>query len=219
VARTSTILFDNDGVLVDTERVFFEANRRMLAGLGLELTETHFADYSLTRGVTPLEMAVERGVLLRGAFPALLRARDDQYETLLRENDSAIDGVVDVLASLDKAYRIGVVTSSKRRHFDVIHERSGLRRYFEFVLTREDYERSKPHPDPYLLALGRCQASPAECVAVEDSPRGVRAAVAAGLRCVAIPNPLSPGGDFSSAIARLGSIRELPDWLAAREVS
>ena len=216
MARPSTIFFDNDGVLVDTEHVFFEANRRMLARLGLELTTTLFAEYSLTRGVTPLEMAFERGVLKRESFPALLRDRDDEYERLLRDNDATIDGVADTLAVLADNYRIGVVTSSQRRHFDVIHDRTGLSGWFEFVLTREDYARSKPHPDPYARALEVCGVSADQGVAVEDSPRGVRAAVAAGLPCVAIPNRLAGGGDFRGATECFESIRELPAWLASR---
>lgn len=216
MARPGTILFDNDGVLVDTERLFFEANRRILASLGLELTESLFSEYSLTRGVTPLELAFERGVLAREQFAPRLAERDDEYEALLRDNDATIDGVAETLAALSNDYRIGVVTGSKRRHFDVIHCRSGLRGAFDFVLTREDYARSKPQPDAYLRALDVCGASAERCVAVEDSPRGVRAAVAAGLSCVAIPSPLAPEGDFSSAHASLSSIRELPTWLVSR---
>jgi len=214
--QTTTILFDNDGVLVDTERLFFEANRRMLERLGVELTHALFADYSLTRGVTPLEIALERGLLPRDEFPALLRARDDEYEALLREGDTTMDGALETLQTLSDAYRIGVVTSSKRRHFDVIHERSGMRDFFSFVLAREDYERSKPHPDPYLSALKHCGEGASRCVAVEDSPRGLRATVEAGIPCVVIPNSLAPGGDFDAAVARFEDIRELPQWLATR---
>ncbi len=216
MAQPSTILFDNDGVLVDTERLFFEANRRMLVRFDIELTHSLFAEYSLTRGVTPLELAFDRGVLSRAEFPALLRERDDEYEALLHDSDVTIEGAADTLATLAGGYHIGVVTSSKRRHFDVIHERSGLSEYFAFVLTREDYVRSKPHPDPYERALEASGSAPEQCVAVEDSPRGVRAAVAAGISCVAIPNALASDGDFSGAVARLGGIREFPDWLAAR---
>ncbi len=188
----------------------------MLARLDIALTHSLFAEYSLTRGVTPLELAVERGVLRREQFPALLAERDEEYELQLRGNDATIEGVAETLALLAGEYRIGVVTSSKRRHFDVIHERSGLSEYFTFVLTREDYARSKPHPDPYVRALEVCGAAAEQAVAVEDSPRGVRSAVAARLRCVAIPNAFAAKGDFSGAAVRLAGFRELPHWLAGR---
>ena len=134
------ILWDNDGLLVDTERVYFEANRQVLLRAGVELTKQLFADVSLRQGLSLLP-------------------------------------------------------------------------HFEFVITREDYAHGKPAPDGYLEGLRRLGVDPVECLAVEDSERGLVSAVAAGIRCIVVPNAESAGGDFSSALAVLPEVSRLPDFL------
>ncbi len=83
---------------------------------------------------------------------------------------------------------MGIVTSSQRIHFAAIHEKSGLLSYFEFVLTREDFANAKPAPDGYREGLRRRGLPAKECLAVEDSERGLVSARAAGLECVVVPN-------------------------------
>ena len=82
-------------------------------------------------------------------------------------------------------------------------------RHTDFVLTREAYQRSKPRPDPYLAALARYGIGPSKALAVEDSQRGLRAAVAAGLDCAAVHHPFTASQDFSLATYRVASLAEL----------
>lgn len=214
MSELAAVLFDNDGVLVDTEHLFFEACRAMLADCGIELTEALFAEYSLTRGVTPLEIAVERGVVHRQEFPTRLAARDDYYSELLSKQDNLLEGAAETVRAVSERLRVGVVTSAKRRHFELTHRHSGLLDVFEFSYAREDYVRSKPHPDPYQRALDDQGLRPEQCVVVEDTPRGLRAALAAGLECYVVPNPLARGGDFRGAKQVLQNIAELARVLA-----
>jgi beta-phosphoglucomutase-like phosphatase (HAD superfamily) len=102
------------------------------------------------------------------------------------------------------------VTSSQRRHFEIIHAATGLLRYFDFVLTREDYANSKPDPEPYLAGIAKTGLGAGDCIAIEDTPRGLTAATGAGIECVVIPNALTAGGDFTAAYRVLRDIRELP---------
>ena len=108
---------------------------------------------------------------------------------------------------------MAVVTSCKREHFDAVHTDTNVRKYFEFVLALEDYPRTKPQPDPYLAALARAGVRADEAVAIEDSPRGVRAAVAAGVPCIAIPRGLTRDGDFCGALTCLESVVQVPTVL------
>ena len=80
---------------------------------------------------------------------------------------------------------------SPREQFDEVHRFTGLRDFFETVLTSDDYERSKPHPDSYVSALRAMDLPAGRCIAVEDSPRGVASARAAGLRCILVPTELT----------------------------
>jgi HAD superfamily hydrolase (TIGR01509 family) len=108
---------------------------------------------------------------------------------------------------------MGVVTGSRKDHFDLIHRSTGLLKYFDFVLTASDYTRVKPHPDPYLLAVERSGVGREDCVAIEDSERGLESATRAGIRCIVVPTALTRSGTFVGAHRVLASITELPTAL------
>jgi HAD superfamily hydrolase (TIGR01509 family) len=204
-----TILWDNDGVLVDTEGLYFQATRDVLRSVGIPLTADQFKEVSLRRGESCFILAAERGIS-DGEIARLRIERDRLHAELLGSQSPAIDGAEEVLRSLHGQVRMGVVTSARRVHFEAAHASTDLRRYLDFELTREDYQQSKPHPEPYLTALGRYRLRPEDCIVVEDSERGLAAATAAGLRCLVVLNHWSREGDFSNAARVLPSIRDVP---------
>ncbi len=209
------LLWDNDGVLVDTESLYFAANRRVLARLGVELTEELYFELFLARSSGAWHLAAERGCS-ELEIAALRRERDTIYAGLLETEPLAIDGVAGVLRDLQPHFLMGIVTSSRRDHFEAIHRRTGFREYFDFALTIEDYPRSKPAPDPYLAAIARAGVPAAECLAIEDAPRGLTAARAAGLDCWVVPTALSRRADFSAATRILTGVREVAAGLLGR---
>lgn len=196
------ILWDNDGVLVDTERLFFESTRRTLATIGIPLTQEQFLELSMRQGRSAFDLAMEKG-WSKEQVTDLKRDRDLLYSELLRKQTRVLPGVAETLKSLQGRMRMAVVTSSQRQHFDVMHADIGLTGYFEFVLAREDCGQTKPNPEPYLRALERLGIRAEACVAVEDSERGLAAARAAGLRCLVIPNEITRGCAFQGATAIL----------------
>lgn len=202
------VLWDNDGVLVDTEGLYFEATRLALAGAGVEFTAEQFADISLRQGRSAFELLRGRGVAT-AEIERLRAGRDDRYAALLGSRALLIDGVRETLVALHGQVRMGIVTSSRKHHFDLIHRSTGLLPYFELVLTREDYHRTKPDPEPYRTALQRVGLEAHECVVVEDTERGMLSAVAAGIRCIVVPNRLNGTGDFSPAHRVLADVREV----------
>jgi HAD superfamily hydrolase (TIGR01509 family) len=207
--KTRAIFWDNDGVLVDTEHLYFEASRQVLARVGIELTEADYCELFLHQGKGAWHLAEERGVAGR-EIEALRDERNALYTRLLDGPPRLIDGVTDVLEALHGKYVMGVVTSSRKDHFDVIHRSTGVLKYFDFVLTAGDYGRTKPAPDPYLAAIERSAVSPAECVAIEDSERGLQAAKLAGIRCLVVPSRLTQGCRFAGAHGVLESVRDVP---------
>jgi HAD superfamily hydrolase (TIGR01509 family) len=118
-------------------------------------------------------------------------------------------GVLQLLDGLRQRFRMAIVTSSRRVHFEAIHRTSGLPSRFELILAREDYESSKPDPEPYLLAMARLSVKPEECLVIEDSERGLTAAHAAGIRCWALPSPLTRASSFALAERTFESLPEL----------
>jgi HAD superfamily hydrolase (TIGR01509 family) len=203
------ILWDNDGVLVDTEHLYFLATRQVLASVGVTLTEEMYVELLLVQGRGAWHLAEEKGV--NATEVAQLRDRRNAlYLKLVNTQAKVIEGVEEVLSTLRSKYLMGVVTSSKREHFESIHSKTGLMKYFAFVLTGEDYGRHKPDPEPYVLAVERTRFKKEECVAVEDSERGLISATSAGLKCIVIPRGLTRSGKFVGAYKVLGNIGELP---------
>ena len=210
----NAILWDNDGVLVDTEGLYFQACGESLARHGIELSAERFIDLFLKKSEGLLTIAAEHGIDARALEPTKAW-RNARYAELLRAGAPAIDGARQVLQQLHGTVSMGIVTSSRREHFEIIHARTGLLDFIDFVLLREDYARSKPDPEPYLTALRQNGLTADECVVIEDSDRGLRAALAAGLRCIVIPQGLTTGLDFSGALRQLTDIRQVPPLIEA----
>jgi HAD superfamily hydrolase (TIGR01509 family) len=210
--KTSYLFWDNDGVLVDTESIYFEVTREVLRTVGLELTRERYQELFLRQGRGAWHLVTEQG---RSAdeVRALREVRNDRYRRRLEQDDVAVEGARQALEALRGRMQMAVVTSSRRDHFQTIHRRTGFSEFFEFVLAREDYVDSKPSPEPYLAALSRAGVEPCRCLAIEDSPRGLASAKAAGLACWIIPGPLTLGESFAGADRIVADIREIPDLL------
>jgi HAD superfamily hydrolase (TIGR01509 family) len=204
------ILWDNDGVLVDTEHLYFRATREAAAMEAVQLTEEQFREVSLTAGRSMFDILRERGIV-ETRIRELILERNRIYRDYLLAGVTVMDGIREALAALDGRYRMGIVTSALREHFDAAHSTTRLMRHFEFTLTREDYDESKPAPDPYLAAVKNTGLDPEECVAIEDSRRGLEAALAAGLRCLVVPTKLTDAADFSGATEVLDGAQSIPD--------
>jgi HAD superfamily hydrolase (TIGR01509 family) len=202
------ILWDNDGVLVDTEFWYFEATRRALAELGITLERQTYLQ-RMAQGQSSWDLAAAAGIDA-DRIAMKRQQRDCWYEEHLLREDIDIPGVEPMLEKLSKTHKMAIVTTSTRTHFDLIHSNRQLIRFMDFALTREDYISSKPDPEPYILALNTFGASAAECLVVEDSQRGLQAAIAAGIDCIVVYNAFTAGHDFSGARHRLNSIEELP---------
>lgn len=201
------IFWDNDGVLVDTERLYFQATQDTLASVGIVLDQDTYRQYFLLQSSGAWHLAEHQGFSAE-QIESLKADRNALYSQLLRDHATAMDGAEQVLKSLAPRLTMGVVTTSHRNHFDIIHHTTGFKQYFDFILAREDYEHSKPNPEPYLKAIEVAGLPPADCVAIEDTERGLIAAKAAGLTCWVIPTHLNQTGDFSAADRVLGHISE-----------
>ena len=181
------ILWDNDGVLVDTEGLYFQAGYEVLATQGVELTHRDFAEQSLQKGLSVFDFLPDQNAEL---IEELRLKRNARYSALLAEGVQVVDGVIETLETFYGRVQMGIVTGSRRDHFDIVHAKTDLLPFFDFVLAREDYREAKPHPDAYLKAMRLHGLQPDDCVVVEDSERGCVAAAAAGLRVLAVPNAL-----------------------------
>jgi len=202
------IFWDNDGVLVNTEHFYYEANRVIFAKLGIELTKEMYVENFLKKSNGTWHLLQEKGYDEK-TISLLREERNFYYAKLLEEKAQAIEGVEEIVKSFLGKLLMGIVTSSRKDHFDIIHKKTGLLKYFDFVLTSEDYSKTKPDPEPYLRALKVSKMKKEECIVIEDSERGLKSALAAGLKCYIIPTDLTKDSDFSGASKILNDISEL----------
>lgn len=203
------IVFDHDGVLVDTEFWYYKAGERALADIGLTLDKDQYLR-DMNQGSGTWAQARAAGVDEQ-TISRHRQARNEYYQEYLRTEAIEIEGVVDTLAELSRYVRMAIVTTAKRVDFDIIHEKRQVRQFMDFVLVREDYKLSKPHPEPYLTGLKRLGATKEETLVVEDSTRGLNSAVAAGIDCVIVYNDFTRTHDFSQASHRIDTLIELKD--------
>jgi HAD superfamily hydrolase (TIGR01509 family) len=194
------LLFDNDGLLLDTESVFFELTRAHFAACGIEMTEEYWAIEYLGNAKRSYEIAAELGMSPSLVDPVIKR-RNSEYLELIGRNVPVRPDVRETLQALSGRVKLGMVTGSPRDQIHLMHRESGLLDFFEVIVTDDDVRNPKPHPEPYLMALELLGVTPGAALAVEDSLRGFASADAAGIACVIVPNRLTRLQQFDHAFA------------------
>jgi beta-phosphoglucomutase len=176
------VIFDLDGVLIDSEPLHYRAFRDVLAPYGVAVTEgEYYAKYLVYSDREVLERLLPD----RKALDEAVAAKERRYWELLEAGAPAFPDGLALLAGA-AGWRVGLATGSIRREAELALRCLGIRERFGAVVAREDYRRGKPDPEPYLRAAEALGLPPRRCVVVEDAPGGVRAAKAAGMACVAV---------------------------------
>jgi HAD superfamily hydrolase (TIGR01509 family) len=212
----AAVVFDLDGVLVDSEHLWDRARRDLVAELGAAWRDD--ATQAMM-GMSSLEwsryMRDELGVdLPPGEISAAVVER---LERLYRDELPLLPGARETVVALAGKWPLGLASSSNREIIDLVLELAELHEYFVATVSSEEVARGKPAPDVYLEAARRLDVPPPECVAVEDSTNGLRAAAAAGMTVIAVPNPRFPPADdaLQLAAAVVPSLDELPQRLGS----
>lgn len=194
------ILWDNDGLLVDSEALFFDLTRAAFADAGFQLDSRYWGIEYLGNARHSSDIARELGMDPELAGRVLER-RNEAFMKCLENPVPLLPEVRRTMEVLAGKVRMALVTGSPRDKVELMHRDSNLLDYFEVIITEDDISRPKPHPEPYLKALDRLGLQAAECLAVEDSRRGLASAHAAGISCIVVPNPLTRIQQFDFAFA------------------
>lgn len=206
------VVFDLDGLIVETEQPIYDSYQTILAEFGLPLPIAVWEDVIGRGGAGSrdplcdyLEASLGKPVDRDALRERARRMHRERSQTL-----PARDGVREHIQEAREAgLRLGVASSSSRAWVEGHLSRLGLLASFDAVCVREDVQQTKPHPELYVLALERLGAAPGEAFAIEDSPNGVTAAKAAGMRCVAVPNPLTAQMTIDHADMRVASLADI----------
>ena len=203
----STVIFDLDGLLTDTDRLHCKAYRQTLAEAGVSLTEAEYAEHWIRKGLGIADLVHARGLSLD---PQELRRRKSQlYLVLLETWLEFRPGALVLLQRLRGHKRMALASSARSDAVQGVLKRLNISYYFEVVATERDVAHVKPHPDIFFHVAQRMGVSPAECLVLEDAEKGVLAACAAGMKVIAVPQPLTQNNDFSKATRVLRSLEEV----------
>jgi HAD superfamily hydrolase (TIGR01509 family) len=204
------IIFDFDGTIIDTETAWYEAFRdayskhdvdlslEMYSGcIGTSLHTFNPYEYLITHMKLPINL---------DSFRNSVRS----HHSALMEQEQIRPGIMEYLKDA-KAHglRIGLASSSSRDWIDKYLDQLGIRKYFDCIRTADDVKKVKPDPELYLQTLDCLRVSAQEAIAIEDSPNGARAAAAAGLYSVVIPNAITTHLEFETSNYRLESLVDL----------
>ncbi|WP_115719343.1 HAD family hydrolase [Gallaecimonas mangrovi] len=215
----TAVIFDHDGTLVDSEQLHYVLWQRVLKPLGLQLeVQDYQAHYA---GIPALENAqrLVQHFDLSISPSALAEQKARLSQRFLQQHPfPLLPGVAKTLAAFQQAgIRMAIATGANQYAVDATCRFHRLSHFFEAIVSRDDVQHGKPHPQTYQLALSRLRLSAADCLAVEDTVHGMKAALAAKLPCVVVPSPMSKAQDFTGAAASFSSMAAVKKWVLAQQ--
>ena len=216
--KPQAVIFDMDGVLIDSEPIHYEVERLIYDLLGIEVADSIHRNY-MGASNDFMYSDLKSRFKLTASVEELIKF-DDDYRSDYLKNLKVVElnsGVLDLLIELQsQGIRLAVATSSSPDIANVLLNRCGIASYFDSIVTTSEAGKSKPAPDVYLLAAQRLGVLPKDCIVFEDSPNGLTAAKNANMYCIVIQNDLQFEKQLKLADYRISSFQELTfDQLAS----
>ena len=206
-APIRAVLFDLDGTLADTEPLQWRAYREVLLPYGVDIGPEEYQHHWIATAGGAEYACRQYGLEVP---PAQLKAEKAvAYRALIDHGVPPRPGAVAAVTRLQPTHRLAVATNSFRDEVDVVLGHLGVLGGLHAIVTRESYPNAKPAPDAYLTAAATLGCTPAECLVVEDSQRGLAAGLAAGMRVVVVPSAFTRTQDFTGSTRRLDSLDQL----------
>jgi len=168
--------------------------------LDLNLTPEIWGHRYLSRASSSREVALSLGADPK-RVDQVVEERDRQFRRLLQNASLLRPFVRETLTKLQGVVKLAIVTGGDRDHFALAHATSSVLSYFDVIVTSDDCSNGKPHPEPYLTAIRKLGVDAKQCLAVEDTPRGLASARSAGVPCVVVPTWLTCKLPFPGALA------------------
>ncbi|MGH7872536.1 MAG: HAD family hydrolase [Candidatus Binatia bacterium] len=203
----TSIIFDLDGLLADTERLHCLAYQTAMKEHGFVLSELDYAEHWVRRGDGISEWLTAHSLAIDAA--AVRARKSAHYLELLATSLRPMDGALELLTNLRGTVRIALASSSYRDAVDGVLAGLNIANFFEVIVSGLDVAQVKPAPEIFLKAADLLGVAPAHCLVLEDAEKGIIAAHRAGMRSVAIPNEYTRHHDFSKATRICGSLAEI----------
>jgi HAD superfamily hydrolase (TIGR01509 family) len=218
VTRTyEAVIFDMDGVLADSEPVYFEAMRAVLAPLGHEVTEAHQRAI-MGHSIDDTWDYLRETFGLKGPLDALVEAYDGELQLMLAAQDTPLPGVVELIDALrQRRVPIALASSSLPSWISALLGGLGLHDAFDAVVSATMVANPKPAPDIYVEAASRLGKAPGRCIAIEDTPTGLRSANSAGMFTVQVRASSTAWPPLPEAAIVLDTLRDFDLGLVVYE--
>ena len=208
--QLQAVIFDMDGVMVDSEPIYFASNGKVFSDLGFTVSHDDYAQFV---GLDAARMWARLKILHDLPQPVdelVGMEADGMVAGLLAADLEAMPGLHDLIESLrSQGCKLALASSSSHRVILTVLEKLGLEDVFNPIVSGEDVAHGKPSPDIFLHTAGLLGIPPAGCLVIEDSANGVRAATAAGMRCIGFRNPNSGAQDLSPAERIVDSLDQI----------
>lgn len=210
--RFNAIIFDMDGVIVDSEPRHERAFREVFQEMGHG--ETHGIDFPQYYGRSDRALWIDFIAKHKPAqtLDELSEWKQRRFLEIIREEQPIFENLPELVQRLSLVYRLGLASGSYHPAIDAILEMKELRRFFPVVVSVQDVERGKPEPDVFLRAAELLRVNPGECCVIEDSAAGVDAAIAAGMTAIGITNSI-PRERLSRAHHVVSAYHEIDELL------
>ncbi len=198
---SKAVIFDMDGVLIDSEPAYLEMNRKMFAEYGIEMDDE---DYKALVGLpsVPMWTMLKKKYSLKNEVSEFLKIEKRRMLEILDSDviSGPIEGITELLQSLkEKNAKLSVASSSARENIDFILSKLKLTGFFDFVISGEEVTNGKPAPDIFLKVSERLNVIPGKCYVIEDSANGIKAAGSAGMHCIGFSNNETNTQDLSGS--------------------
>lgn len=213
--RAVAVVFDFDGVLADSEPLHLATYQEIFASRGVTLTrEEYYASYLGydDEGVFRAMARAHGWTLSDEEIAALIEQKSAVFDEVIAKTDVLYPGAAECIERLAREFPLGIASGALKHEIRHVLSRAGLAQHFNFIVAAEDTPRSKPAPDPYILAARLHELPPSACVAIEDSRWGIESAKGAGMKCVAITTTY-PAEELTTADRVINHLHEFSSEL------
>lgn len=202
------ILFDMDGLLVDSEPLHFSAHKQALAEQDIQITKEDYIQNGVSGGRRSFYEVMQIKYHKKIDIALVKKRKKELYGELIKQIQ-VFEGVKRIVEMLHPHYRMAVVSNTHLEYIQKTLSHVAMEEYFEVISSAKELEHPKPFPDVYFSAIKKLKLDASECIALEDSRNGIEAAKNAGIKCIAIPNEFTRQQDLSRADVIIESIKKL----------
>lgn len=185
----TTVIFDMNGVITDDEDLHELATQKAFNKVGLTITPNIYRQYCLGRtDVSAFNDLISDFHVKDHEVSSIITDKSILYQELIADNLKIYPGVIRLIEHLSLKYTLALTTSSTFKEVKTVVEQLQIEAYFKVIVSSNDVKRGKPNPEPYLLTAKKLGVSSENCAVIEDSENGIQSAIAAGMKCIALPN-------------------------------